>query len=291
MIEGVLPALITPFTKDNEVDEEGLRQNIEFLIEGGVSGIVPCGTTGESATLSMSEHEHVVEIAINSSTVPIVAGTGSNNTIEALELTKSAEDAGADAALLITPYYNKPNDRGMIAHFKAISHAVDLPLILYNVPSRTGINLKPEVVADLARESNIIGIKEASGNLEQITRIIELTQDEDFVIFSGDDALTLPIMALGGVGVISVVANVAPSLVVSMVKAFQKGDMKEARKIHIELAPLIRAAFLETNPIPIKKAVELIGLPAGALRLPLASISADNEKKLRTALNDLHLLK
>ncbi len=291
MIEGVLPALITPFTKDNEVDEEGLRQNIEFLIEGGVSGIVPCGTTGESATLSMSEHEHVIEIAINCSTVPVVAGTGSNNTVEALELTKSAEDAGADAALLITPYYNKPNDRGMIEHFKAISHAVDLPLILYNVPSRTGINLKPEVVAELARESNIIGIKEASGNLEQITRIIELTQDEDFVIFSGDDALTLPIMALGGVGVISVVANVAPSLVVSMVKAFQNGEMKEARKIHIELAPLIRAAFLETNPIPIKKAVELIGLPAGALRLPLASISADNEKKLRTALNDLHLLK
>src|SRR3990172_4614916 len=275
MIEGVLPALITPFTKDNEVDEEGLRQNIEFLIEGGVSGIVPCGTTGESATLSMSEHEHVIEIAINCSTVPVVAGTGSNNTIEALELTKSAEDAGADAALLITPYYNKPNDRGMIAHFKAISHTVDLPLILYNVPSRTGINLKPEVVAELARESNIIGIKEASGNLEQITRIIELTQDEDFVIFSGDDALTLPIMALGGVGVISVVANVAPSLVVSMVKAFQKGDMKEARKINIELAPLIRAAFLETNPIPIKKAVEFIGLSAGALRLPLASISAD----------------
>ena len=291
MIEGVLPALITPFTKDNEVDEEGLRQNIEFLIEGGVSGIVPCGTTGESATLSMSEHEHVIEIAINCSTVPVVAGTGSNNTIEALELTKSAEDAGADAALLITPYYNKPNDRGMIAHFKAISNAVDLPLILYNVPSRTGINLKPEVVADLARESNIIGIKEASGNLEQITRIIELTQDEDFVIFSGDDALTLPIMALGGVGVISVVANVAPSLVVSMVKAFQKGELKEARELHIELAPLIRAAFLETNPIPIKKAVELIGLSAGSLRLPLASISADNEKKLRTALNDLHLLK
>ena len=291
MIQGVLPALITPFTKDNEVDEEGLRQNIEFLIEGGVSGIVPCGTTGESATLSMSEHEHVIEIAINCSTVPVVAGTGSNNTIEALELTKSAEDAGADAALLITPYYNKPNDRGMIAHFKAISHTVDLPLILYNVPSRTGINLKPEVVAELARESNIIGIKEASGNLEQITRIIELTQDEDFVIFSGDDALTLPIMALGGVGVISVVANVAPSLVVSMVKAFQKGELKKARKINIELAPLIRAAFLETNPIPIKKAVELIGLSAGALRLPLASISADNEKKLRTALNDLHLLK
>jgi 4-hydroxy-tetrahydrodipicolinate synthase len=291
MIKGVLPALITPFTKDNEVDEEGLRQNIEFLIEGGVSGIVPCGTTGESATLSMSEHEHVIEIAINCSTIPVVAGTGSNNTIEALELTKSAEDAGADAALLITPYYNKPNDRGMIAHFKAISHAVDLPIILYNVPSRTGINLKAEVVAELARESNIIGIKEASGNLEQITRIIELTQDEDFVVFSGDDALTLPIMALGGIGVISVVANVAPSLVVSMVKAFQNGKIKEARKLHIELAPLIRAAFLETNPIPIKKAVELIGLPAGALRLPLASISTDNEKKLRTALNDLHLLK
>ncbi len=288
--EGVLPAIITPFTGDNEIDEEGLKQNIEFLIEGGVSGIVPCGTTGESATLSIKEHEKVIEIAVDCSTVPVVAGTGSNNTTEALELTRFAKDAGAQAVLLITPYYNKPNDRGMLAHFRKVADEVDIPMILYNVPSRTGINLKPELVAELAKESNIVGIKEASGNLEQITRIIEMTQDEDFVVLSGDDALTLPIMSLGGRGVISVVANVAPKLVVSMVGAFQRGDLDEARNLHIALAPLIRAIFLETNPIPIKKAVELIGLPAGHLRLPLAPISEDNERKLMAALNDLNLI-
>lgn len=291
MLEGVLPALITPFTKDNKVDKEGLRQNIGFLIENGVSGIVPCGTTGESATLSIEEHEKVIEIAIECSTVPVVAGTGSNNTTEALELTRSAMDAGADMALLITPYYNKPNDRGMLAHFKKIANEVDIPLILYNVPSRTGINLKPEVVAELAKESNVVGVKEASGNLDQVTKIIELTQDEDFVVFSGDDGLTLPIMSIGGVGVISVVANVAPELTVSMVRAFREGNLEEARKLHIKLAPLIRAVFLETNPIPVKKAVELIGHAAGHLRLPLAPMSADNERKLKAALNDLHLLK
>lgn len=291
MIEGVLPALITPFTEDNKIDKEGLEQNIGFLIESGVSGIVPCGTTGESATLSIKEHEKVIEIAVECSTVPVVAGTGSNNTTEALELTRFAKDAGAEAVLLITPYYNKPNDRGMLAHFKKVANEVDIPMILYNVPSRTGINLKPEIVAELAKEGNIVGIKEASGNLEQITRIIEMTQDEDFVVLSGDDALTLPIMALGGRGVISVVANVAPKLVVSMVEAFRKGDIDEARKLHLALAPLIRAVFLETNPIPIKKAVELIGLPAGALRLPLAPISEENERKLKAALNDLHLIK
>ncbi|KCZ72497.1 dihydrodipicolinate synthase [Candidatus Methanoperedens nitroreducens] len=290
MFEGVLPALITPFTKESKVDKEGLQQNIGFLIENGVSGIVPCGTTGEAATLSIEEHEKVIEIAVECSTVPVVAGTGSNNTAEAIELTRFAHDAGADAALLITPYYNKPNDRGMIDHFKTVADAVDIPIILYNVPSRTGINLKPELVSELAKINNISGIKEASGNLDQITKILELTQGEDFVVFSGDDGLTLPIMALGGVGVISVVANVAPKLVVSMVEAFSRGDMATARELHISLAPLIRAVFLETNPIPIKKAVELIGLPAGDLRLPLAPISDDNERKLRSALNDLHLI-
>jgi 4-hydroxy-tetrahydrodipicolinate synthase len=290
MIEGVLPALITPFTKENKIDKQGLEQNIGFLIENGVSGIVPCGTTGESATLSIREHEKVIEIAVDCSTVPVIAGTGSNNTTEAIELTRFARDAGADASLLITPYYNKPNDRGMLAHFKKISDEVDIPMILYNVPSRTGINLKPEIAAKLAKESNIIGIKEASGNLGQITQIIELTEDDDFVVLSGDDALTLPIMALGGRGVISAVANVAPKLTVSMVEAFRRGDLDEARKLNLRLAPLIRALFLETNPIPIKKAVELIGLPAGNLRLPLAPISDDNERKLREALNDLRLI-
>lgn len=290
MIEGVLPALITPFTRDNKVDKDGLRQNIEFLIEGGVSGIVPCGTTGEAATLSIQEHEKVIEHAVEFSSVPVVAGTGSNNTTEALELTKFAQDAGADAALLITPYYNKPNDAGMLRHFKTVAEAVDIPLIIYNVPSRTGINLKPEITAELAKISNIRGIKEASGSLDQITRIIELTKGEDFTVLSGDDGLTLPILSIGGAGVISVVANVAPKLMVSMVEAFRNGDTGRAQELHLALAPLIRAMFLETNPIPVKKAVELIGLPAGNLRLPLAPISAENEKKLKNALNDLHLI-
>ncbi len=290
MIEGVLPALITPFTKDNRVDKDGIRQNIEFLVEGGVSGVVPCGTTGEAATLSIKEHEKVIEYAVEFSSVPVVAGTGSNNTTEALELTKFAQDAGADAALLITPYYNKPNDSGMLKHFMTIADTVDIPIIIYNVPSRTGINLKPELTARLAKVSNIVGIKEASGSLDQITRIFELTKGEDFAVLSGDDGLTLPILSIGGTGVISVVANVAPKLVVSMVEAFQNGDREKARELHLTLAPLIRAMFLETNPIPVKKAVELIGLPAGNLRLPLAPISTDNEKKLKAALNDLHLI-
>jgi 4-hydroxy-tetrahydrodipicolinate synthase len=291
MIKGVLPALITPFTKENKIDKEGLQENIRFLIDNGVSGIVPCGTTGESATLSIKEHEKVIEICVECSSVPVVAGTGSNSTTEALELTQFAKDAGADAALLITPYYNKPNDRGMLAHFRKIANEVDLPLILYNVPSRTGINLKPELVGELAKEINIVGIKEAGGNLDQVTRILELTRDEEFGVYSGDDGSTLPIMALGGVGIISVVANVAPKLLVSLVDAFNNGDMDTAKKLHLVLAPLIRAVFLETNPIPIKKAVELIGLNAGDLRLPLASMSEENEKKLVTALNDLDLIK
>lgn len=291
MIEGVLPALITPFTKDDKIDKQGLQQNIEYVIKGGVSGIVPCGTTGESATLSIKEHEKVIDIAIDCSDVAVIAGTGSNNTSEAIELTKYSKDAGADASLLITPYYNKPNDRGMLEHFKAISNKVDIPIILYNVPSRTSINLKPEIVSELAKESNIIGIKEASGNFEQVTRILELTQDEDFFILSGDDALTLPIMAIGGKGVISVVANVAPELTVSMVNAINRGKMEEARKLHLAMAPLIRSMFLETNPIPVKKAVELIGLHAGHLRLPLSPLSDENLEKLEAAMNDLNLIR
>ncbi|MCX9013896.1 MAG: 4-hydroxy-tetrahydrodipicolinate synthase [Candidatus Methanoperedens sp.] len=291
MIEGVLPALITPFTKDDKIDKEGLQKNIEYVVKGGVSGIVPCGTTGESATLSFKEHEKVIDIAIDCSDVPVIAGTGSNNTSEAVELTQYACDAGADAALLITPYYNKPNDRGMLAHFRAVANKVDIPIILYNVPSRTSINLKPEIVAELAKESNIVGIKEASGNLEQVSRILEMTQDDDFFLLSGDDALTLPIMVLGGRGVISVVANVAPGLTVSLVDAINRGKMDEARKLHLVMAPLTRAMFLETNPIPVKKAVELIGLPAGKLRLPLSPLSDENERQLEAALNDLNLIK
>ncbi|HIH45448.1 MAG TPA: 4-hydroxy-tetrahydrodipicolinate synthase, partial [Candidatus Methanoperedenaceae archaeon] len=188
MFDGVLPALVTPFTPKNELDIEGLKGNIEFLVDGGVSGIVPCGTTGESATLSMKEHRKVIEVSVECSKVPVIAGTGSNNTVEAIELTKYAVDAGCAAALMITPYYNKPTDRGLIQHFTAVAEAVDIPIIVYNVPGRTSLNMKPEVAAQLAKVDNIIGIKEASGSLDQITKILELTRGEDFVVLSGDDA-------------------------------------------------------------------------------------------------------
>jgi len=287
MFEGVIPAIITPFKESGELDEEGLRRNIEYLSESGISGIVPCGTTGESATLSFEEHKKVVEISVECSKVNVIAGSGSNNTNEAIDLSKHAEDVGADAALLITPYYNKPTDRGMLAHFKSVAEVCDLPLILYNVPSRTSVNLKPEIVAELAELETIVGIKEASGDLGQVSRIIELTQDQDFAVLSGDDGLTIPIMSLGGSGVISVVADVAPKKMVAMVNAMLEGNLKEANRIHYQLAPLIRALFLETNPIPVKAAAGMIGLAAGFLRMPLVPMSEDNERILKEVVDAL----
>lgn len=287
MFEGVFPAIITPFRKDYSLDEEGLRSNIEYLEESGIAGIVPCGTTGESATLSFEEHKKVVEIAVDCARVPVIAGTGSNNTREAVDLTKHAADAGADAALLITPYYNKPNDRGMFEHFKTVAEKCNIPLILYNVPKRTGIDLRPDLVARLSRIKNIVAIKEASGSLSQVSQIIEQTRGSGFVLLSGDDDLTLPIMALGASGVVSVVANVAPRKTVAMVKAMKDGDLETARKLHYELAPLVRAMFLETNPIPVKAACELMGLAAGPLRLPLASMAREKELILKEIVNRL----
>ncbi len=287
MFEGVLPAIITPFKEEGELDGEGLRRNIELLGEAGVSGVVPCGTTGESATLSVEEHKMAVEIAVDCSKVKVIAGTGSNNTIEAAELTKHAEDAGADAALLITPYYNKPNERGMLSHYRYVAESCDIPLILYNVPSRTAINLRPELVAELAKIENVVGIKEASGDLSQVSKIIELTRDEDFIVISGDDNLTLPIMSLGGSGVISVVANVAPKKMMALTDAMLRGDLEKAREVHFQIAPLIRAMFLETNPIPVKTACQMMGMAAGPMRLPLASMSEENELVLRETLDAL----
>lgn len=287
MFEGVIPAIITPFKESGELDEEGLRRNIEYLSESGISGIVPCGTTGESATLSFEEHKKVVEISVECSKVNVIAGSGSNNTNEAIDLSKHAEDVGADAALLITPYYNKPTDRGMLAHFKSVAEVCDLPLILYNVPSRTSVNLKPEIVAELAELETVVGIKEASGDLGQVSRIIELTQDQDFAVLSGDDGLTIPIMSLGGSGVISVVADVAPKKMVAMVNAMLEGNLKEANRIHYQLAPLVRALFLETNPIPVKAATGMIGLAAGSLRMPLVPMSEDNERILKEVVDAL----
>jgi 4-hydroxy-tetrahydrodipicolinate synthase len=287
MFEGVFPAIITPFQKDNALDVEGLRRNIEFLEGSGISGIVPCGTTGESATLSFEEHKKVVEVALDCSKLPVIAGTGSNNTREALELTSHAADAGADAALLITPYYNRPNDSGLFEHFRVIAEKCDIPIILYNVPKRTGVDLKPDLVSRLSKITNIVGIKEASGSITQVSQILEKTQGSDFALLSGDDDMTLPIMSLGGRGVVSVVANVAPNKTVGLVEAAGKGDLETARKLHYQLAPLIRAMFLETNPIPVKTAYRLMGLAAGPLRLPLASMSTENEKILKDVLDRL----
>ena len=284
MFRGVFPAIITPFLKDESLDEEGLKRNIEYLNKTGIAGIVPCGTTGESATLTFEEHKRVVGIAVEASKVPVIAGTGSNNTSEALELTRHAAKAGADAALLITPYYNKPNDRGMYEHFKKIAENCDIPIVLYNVPKRTGIDLKPELVAKLSRIKNIVAIKEASGSLSQQSQIIEQTRGSDFVLLSGDDDLTLPTIALGGQGVVSVVANVAPRKTVTMVDAALKGDMEKARELHYELAPLVRAMFLETNPIPVKTAHKYLGLANGPLRLPLGEMAPEKEEKLKEIL-------
>ncbi|SET06557.1 dihydrodipicolinate synthase [Methanococcoides vulcani] len=287
MFEGVLPAIITPFTKADTIDKTGLQQNIEFVENGGVSGIAACGTTGESATLSTAEHMELIDIAVDCAKVPILAGTGSNNTAEAIELTKHAEDAGAAGALVISPYYNKPNKAGLIAHFKAIADAVEMPIVLYNVPSRTSQDMPLDAIIELAKVDNIVAIKEASGDLDKVSQIIENTMDEDFNVISGDDGLTMPITCLGGSGVISVVANVVPERMVKLVNATNEGDMKTARQIHYEIAPLIRALFTETNPVPVKRAVELIGLNTGHLRLPLAPISSENEQNLIDCLKGL----
>ncbi|RLG39203.1 4-hydroxy-tetrahydrodipicolinate synthase [Methanosarcinales archaeon] len=292
MIEGVFPALITPFTKDDELDEGGLRRIVEYVEEGGVDGIVPCGTTGESATLSFEEHKRAVEVVIDCAKTKVIAGTGSNSTSEALELTKHAADAGADACLLITPYYNKPNKKGLIEHFKRIADAVDIPLILYNIPSRTGLNMTADVVVQLASETeNIKGIKEASGDLKQVQHIIKEVRerDIDFTVISGDDILTIPIMSVGGKGVISVIANILPRETSEMVHAMLKGDYAKALEMNYRLLPLIDAMFLETNPIPVKRAAELIGLPAGHTRLPLGGLSEENERKLREVLKSFGL--
>lgn len=287
MFEGILPAIITPFHRDSRasLDIEGLRSNIESLLQRGVHGVVPCGSTGESATLTFEEHEQVIHEAVEvvNGRVPVLAGTGSNNTEEAIRLTRSAKDAGADGALVISPYYNKPNRSGLLKHFTKLAD-LDLPIVLYNVPGRTGQNLQPDLVAELAQHPNIVGIKEASGDITQISRIIEETQDEDFIVLSGDDAMTLPALALGGAGVISVAANVDPRRMVQMYEAFRAGDLARAQGLHYELAALMRAMFIDTNPIPVKKAVGLLGMAAGPVRLPLDELDEQKTEQLRKVL-------
>jgi 4-hydroxy-tetrahydrodipicolinate synthase len=288
MFEGVLPAIITPFKRNStmEIDLEGLRSNIAFLLDQGIHGIVPCGSTGESATLSFEEHEQVVEVTIDTvnGKVPVLAGTGSNNTAEAVRLTEAAKDLGADGALIISPYYNKPNRSGLIKHYTKLAD-IDIPVVVYNVPGRTGQNLAPDLVVELARHPNIVGIKEASGDVSQVSRIIEGTLDEDFMVLSGDDNLTLPILCLGGSGVISVAANVEPARMVSMFDHFCEGGLEDALERHYELSPLFRAMFIDTNPIPVKKAVELRGMAGGPVRAPLDELDPEKTAKLQEVLD------
>jgi 4-hydroxy-tetrahydrodipicolinate synthase len=277
--------MVTPFTDEQEIDVEGMRSNIAYLENGGVAGLVPCGSTGESATLSFDEHKKLVEITVDAASVPVIAGTGSNNTAEAVELTRYAQDAGADAALLIVPYYNKPMKSGLIKHFSAVAQACEIPLIMYNIPGRTGINMDPETISTMAHEySNVAGVKEASANFTQISNIIEITRGLEFSVLSGDDGLTLPMMALGATGVISVTADILPKQMGRLAQLCLEGNFAKARDVHYQLAPLFKALFIETNPIPIKKACDLLGLAGGPLRLPLTTMAEPNVVKLKETL-------
>lgn len=287
-LKGSIVALVTPF-RNGKVDEGALERLVDLHIREGTTAISPCGTTGESPTLTHDEHHEVVAAVVRfaGGRIPVVAGTGSNATEEAVSLTRHAERSGADAALLITPYYNRPNADGILAHYRAISDRTGLPLVVYNVPARTGLNLAPELVARLAGIPRVAAIKEASGSVEQAMRIRSLT---DLPILSGDDALTLPILAIGGAGVVSVAANLVPRRMTELAARGLAGDFAEARRIHDELFPLFRALFVETNPIPVKAMMEEVGLASGELRLPLAPLSPENRDACRKVLEGLGLL-
>ncbi|OGV96768.1 MAG: 4-hydroxy-tetrahydrodipicolinate synthase [Nitrospinae bacterium RIFCSPLOWO2_02_FULL_39_110] len=290
MFKGSFVAIVTPF-KDGKIDERAYADLIEFQIEEGTNGIVPCGTTGESATLSHKEHERVVELTVEiaNKRVPVIAGTGSNSTSEAIMLTRHAKDAGADASLLITPYYNKPTQEGLYRHFKTIAESVDMPQFLYNVPGRTGVNMLPETVERLSKLKNIIGIKEATGDLKQVSDVIGCCGD-NFIILSGDDFTTFPLLAVGGHGVISVTANIAPHDVAIMCKEFFKGNIEKAKEMHYKLQSLNEAMFYETNPIPVKTALSLMGKVSGEMRLPLCPLSEKNLERLKGVMKGYGLI-
>jgi len=291
MFKGSMTAIITPF-KNGKVDEKTLRDLIEFQIKNGTSGIVPCGTTGESATISFLEHDRVVDITVDQvkKRVPVIAGTGSNSTEEAITMTVHAAEVGADASLQVSPYYNRPTQKGLYEHFKAVADAVKIPIILYNIATRTGVNIEPETIAKLADDcKNIVGVKEASANLEQMSRIRSLCP-KSFALISGDDGLTLPVLSIGGTGVISVVSNIAPKDVAELVSSFEKGDILRAQELHYKLLPLVKAVFIETNPIPIKTAMGLLKMCEPDLRLPMCSMMPENLEKLKKALKDYGLL-
>lgn len=291
LFHGAITALVTPFT-NGKFDEQRYRALIDTQIAKGIHGLVPCGSTGESATLSHEEHEEVIRVCVDQvkKRVPVLAGSGSNNTTEAIALTKIAKDAGADGALLITPYYNKPTQEGLYQHYAAVAKAVDIPLILYNVPGRTGCNMLPPVLARLARDfPTIIGVKEATGSLSQGSEVIEQCP-KDFLVLSGDDFTALPLMCIGGVGVISVSSNIVPKEMADMCNAFEKGDLQEARRLHHFLFALHKAMFIETNPVPVKKALALMGQIEDEVRLPLCGMSDAHIADLSAVLQKYSLI-
>ncbi|GJL79688.1 MAG: 4-hydroxy-tetrahydrodipicolinate synthase [Nitrospinaceae bacterium] len=290
MFEGSLVAIVTPF-KNGKVDEKALRELIEFQIAGGTQGIVPCGTTGESATLSHEEHDKVIGITVDAckGRAKVLAGTGSNSTWEAAELTQHAQKAGVDGSLQITPYYNKPSQEGLFQHFSSLAKETDLPIILYNVPGRTSVNMLPETVKRLSGIDNIVGIKEASGSLTQISEVISLC-GKDFTVLSGDDPLLWPILAIGGKGVISVTANVLPEKVSQLCHAAENGDGDQARALHYELMEINETLFIDTNPVPVKTALALMGKMGDELRSPLSPLSKENAVRLKSVLKKYSLI-
>ena len=291
MFEGSFVALVTPFKDDESLDEAKLKELIEFQIDGGTHGIVPCGTTGESPSLSDEEHDRVIELTVETvnGRVPIIAGTGSNSTTRTLRATEHAKAAGADAALIVTPYYNKPNQQGLYAHYMKIADSVDIPIVIYNVPGRCGTDILSETVAQLAEHPNIVGLKEATGELKRASEVVSMCPD-DFVVLSGDDINTLPILSVGGKGVISVVANVNPTDIAETCNAFKVGNIELARKLHYKTMQLAVDLFIETNPIPAKTALMLMGKLNGQLRLPLAPLTPANQETLRQTLEDAGLI-
>ena len=290
MFTGSIVAIVTPFRK-GKLDERAFGDLIEWQIANGTNGIVPCGTTGESATLTHEEHHRVVKLTVEVAKrrVPVIAGTGSNSTDEAISLTKHAKEAGADGALLITPYYNKPTQEGLYRHYKAVAEAVDIPQILYNIPGRTGVNMLPSTVARLAVMKNIVGVKEGSGSVQQASEIAQACGDR-IAVLSGDDPLTLPMMAVGATGVITVTANVLPKEMARLVASFLAGRIDEARQLHFKLSPLFAALFCETNPIPIKEALGLMGRIDPELRLPLCAMGTENRNQLTRVMKEMQLI-
>lgn len=290
MIKGAIVAIVTPF-RDGKVDEEALRRLVEEQIVAGTDGIAPCGTTGESTTLSHEEHDRVIEIVVDAvrKRVPVIAGTGSNSTVEALRLTKHAWEAGANAALIVCPYYNRPTQEGLYLHYRAVAEAVPIPIVVYNIQGRTGVNMSTETLARLAEIPNIVGVKEASGSIKQMNDVVQMC-GPDFTVLSGDDIFTLPLLAIGGKGVISVVSNVVPGDMAGMIDAFASGDLEKARRLHARMTPLIDALFIETNPVPVKAALAMMGKISYELRLPLCRMAEKNEAALLKVMQNYGLL-